>query len=100
MILRRNPLENRVIVPTSGQKSHHALREIYGAARRFDMASRRRLSRQDKRKTGNTETTEKNIGQRKLSNHKLRVVDTFQKRINLANVAIKQQPSKFINSKR
>ena len=25
-ILRRNPLENRVIVPTTGQKSHHALR--------------------------------------------------------------------------
>ena len=24
-ILRRNPLENRVIVPTSGQKSHHLL---------------------------------------------------------------------------
>ena len=24
--LRRNPLENRVIILTSGQKSHHALR--------------------------------------------------------------------------
>ena len=71
-----------------------------GAVRRFDMTSRRRLFRQDKRKSGNTETTEKNIGQSKPSTHKLRVVDTFQKRMNLADVAIKQQPSKFINSKR
>ena len=63
------------------------------------MASRRRLFRQDKRKSENTETTEENIGQSKLSNHKLWVVDTFQKRMNLADVAIKQQPSKFINSK-
>ena len=62
------------------------------------MASRRRLFRQDKRKSGNTETTEKNIGQSKLSNHKLRIVDIFQKRMNLADVAIKQQPSKFNRS--
>ena len=59
------------------------------------MTSRRRLFRQDKRKGGNSETTEKNIGQSKLSNHKLRIVDAFQKRINLADVAIKQQPWKF-----
>ena len=51
-------------------------------------------------RSGNTETTEKIIGQRKISNHKLRVVGTFQKRMNLADVAIKQQPSKFIHSKR
>ena len=71
----------------------------YGAVKRFDMASRRRLFRQDKRKSGNTERTEKNIGQIKLSNHKRRVVDTFQKIMNLADVAIKQEPSPFINSK-
>ena len=59
------------------------------------MAWRRRLLPQGKRKSGNTETTDKIIGQSKIPNNKLRVVDTFQKRMNLADIAIKQQPSKF-----
>ena len=99
-VLRRNPLENRVIVLTSGQKSHHALRaKLWLLLGVLIRASRRRLFRQNKRKSGNAETTEKkNIGQSKLSNHKLRLVDIFQKRMNLADVAIKQQPSTFNRS--
>ena len=61
-------------------------RKIVIAVTHFDMASR--LFRQDKRKSGNTETTKKNIRQSKLSNHKLRVVDVFEKRMSLVDVAI------------
>ena len=98
-VLRRNPLENRVIVLTSEQKSHHALRAklrlllgvlIWLRDEGFFVKTKEKVEMQKQLK--------KNIGQSKLSNHKLRLVDIFQKRMNLADVAIKQQPSKFNRS--
>ena len=97
--LRWSPLENRATVLTSGEKSHHPLRAklwlplgflIWLRDEGFVVKTKERVEIQKQLK--------KNIGQSKLSNHKLRIVDIFQKRMNLADVAIKQQPSKFNRS--
>ena len=123
-LLRRNPLENRAIIPTSGQKSHHALHPELRCRKAFWYGSETKVFRQNKGswnietnlvprvsrlpaprsrghkeerswERGCIERKEKNIGQSRMSNHKLGVVYTFQKRMNRADVAIKQQPSKF-----
>lgn len=71
IVLGPNPLENWVLVPTSGEKSHHA----------FRAELRSPLLRQDEGKSGIQKTTEKIISQSKMSNHKLRVaaMDTSEK---------------------
>ena len=71
IVLGPNPLENWVLVPTSGEKSHHA----------FRAELRSPLLRQDEGKSGIQKTTEKIISQRKMSNHKLRVAAMDMKRI-------------------
>ena len=65
----------------------------YFVARRFDMASRRRLFHQEKRKSGNTETTWKKLSVKAKCSASGRSL-----RMNLVDVAITQKPTKFINS--
>lgn len=71
IVLGPNRLEKRVLVPTSGQKSHHAFRAEF----------RSPFLRQYERRSEIQKTTEKIIGQSKMSNHKLRVaaMDTSEK---------------------
>ena len=58
------------------------------------MASRQRLFRQGKKEEWKYRNNlPKIICQNKISNYKLRVVDMFLKRMNLADVAITQQQS-------
>ena len=53
--LRRNPLENRVIVPTSGQKSHHALRAKLWCRKAFWYGFETKAFSSRQKKSGNTE---------------------------------------------
>ena len=50
--------------------------------------------------SGNTETTDKIIGESNISKNKLRVVDNFQKRMNLAEVALRSSSNRQSSSTR
>ena len=50
--------------------------------------------------SGNTETTDKIIGQSNISKNKLRVVGNFQKRMNLAEVALRSNSNSRSSSTR
>ena len=50
--------------------------------------------------SGNTETTDKIIGQSNISKNKLRVVGNFQKRMNLAEVALRSNSNRRSSSTR
>ena len=98
-ILRRNPLGNWVTVPTSGQKSHHPLRVKirYHEAFWYGFETKAFSSKQTKKW--------KYRNWRKLYVKATCPIISFgswtlQKIMKLADVAIKQQPSKFIKSKR
>ena len=80
----------------SGEKSHHALRAKLRCRKVFWYGFETKASSSRQKKKWKYRSNWKKISVKA----NCPTVDTFQKRMNLADVAIKQQPSKFINSKR